>query len=178
MKNMSIQNLLPAHLRQILLPDSEALPDDGWICGKLHCPCGSETFRVKTFADTSPEKFIRVTPHQNGFALAVTAECTVCGKEWLIFDYAMHGYEAVVCGMGVQSCQEQMERRSCPECAEDAFAVRISIETEDPEDFVHELGCEGFSTEDAAEAFSWITMELTCTNCRRETPGWLDLETS
>ena len=178
MKSMSIKDRLPVHLRQILLPNSAALPDDGWICGKLHCPCGSENFRVKTFADTSPKSFIRVTPHQNGFALSVTAECTVCGKERLIFDYAMHGYEAVVCGMGVPGCQEQMMLRTCPECAGDAFAVRISIETEDPEDFVHELGGEGFSREDAAEAFSWITIDLTCTDCRHETPGWLDLETS
>lgn len=178
---MPAAHLYPKHLQKIIVPDPDSSAHDRLLHGKLHCTCGGNHFSIKTFASPLENKFLRVKEYKGNFSLCITAECAECKKEWLIFDYAKHGYDALMGSLTKRvSPDTPLEPWNCPMCKNSLFEMEITLETEDREEFAETIAEEDLdlTIDDCIEAFGWITVGLTCTGCTQKTENWLDLETS
>lgn len=177
---MNINNMFPKHLQNIIDPNTTYLQEDSLLHGELCCTCGEKKFSVQIFA-LAQENNVLVKEYEGQYALYIVMRCAKCGKEWVIFDYTKHGYNALVSKNEVQISDKLIEEWYCPECRENLFTVKITIELEDQEQFVEDVVIGEYSdmsADDYIEAFGWIIIDLTCENCSHEMKGWVDLETS
>jgi len=177
---MNINNMFPKHLQNIIVSNTTYLYEDSMLHGELCCTCGERRFSVQIFA-LAQENNVLVKVYEGQYTLYIMMRCAKCGKEWLIFDYTKHGYNALVCKNGVRIPDKLIEAWRCPECRGDIFTVKISIEPEDQEQFVEDVvngENSDMSADDYINAFGWITIALTCEKCSHEMKRWVDLETS
>jgi len=170
--------MLPKNLKEIVhVPNQEE--SSAWSKGKVQCTCGKDAFRLWIYADRRPNEYPCVARYEGKAALCIVAECT-CGKEWLIFDYAQHGYEGFVCHSGITPPREKLVQWECPTCHEQLFSIDIQIQNGDFDQFMEEIveDSDGeFTEEDFPEAFEWIQINLACKDCPETYEGWLNLET-
>jgi hypothetical protein len=170
---------IPHHLKAILLPIGEG-NSEFRAHGSISCECGCTVFSVFAFGKTEEANLI-VEQYEDDYSLVVKVKCVSCGKSHLLFDMSKHGWNGFVCHDGVSVPDEKLEAWKCQECGSDTHHVTITIDSQGRADYISELGAEITSGEsskdDWTEAFEWISMDLTCTNCKTCIERWVDLET-
>ncbi len=172
-----MQYPIPTHLKKILIPTRY---EDQQLIGNIRCTCGCNTFALKVYADMSSGQPC-VCEKNNGFAFAIGAVCTACSTDWLLLDFAKHGYDGFVCKEHVPVMPEELVPCQCPKCGGNVFCIETEIEVEDKTQFLEECveDCpDEFKPEDYVDAFGWIVMNIHCRECGCRQKGWVDLELS
>lgn len=161
--------LIPTHLQNIYHLDMDKSEPD-FLTGRIKCTCGCVSFRMLHNNDEDREH-----------SLMLKLICTDCEKEWLLLDEATQGYDGFVCHDGTSAPDSELKTRICPTCGKAHFAVTMTIEPEDYEQFQEEVVTEypdEFKPSDFVDAFNWMTISLRCTHCGHSDNGWIDMELS
>lgn len=117
----------PKHLEKIYHPtDTECLE------GNIICECDCKTFGIKFFGEVLGEQ-IGIEKYQEKYAQTVKAECSCCGKEYLLYDFARHGYDGLICEDGAIVPDEMLKPLTIGE--DDSFEIQMQIEVDDEEQF-------------------------------------------
>lgn len=182
--------LIPTHLQNIYHLDMDKSEPD-FLTGRIKCTCGCVSFQIRHNHDETPFEctaenlakiFERITdPDEVCYSMMVRAECMDCGKDLLLLDAAVHGYDGFVCHDGTSAPDSELKTRICPTCGKAHFAVTMTIEPEDYEQFQEEVVTEypdEFKPSDFVDAFNWMTISLRCTHCGHSDNGWIDMELS
>ncbi|WP_022779468.1 hypothetical protein [Butyrivibrio sp. AE3009] len=153
---------VPSHLDEYLLLNG-AKNDEFHAEGLLRCKCGCTKFKLYS----SNERQI------------VQARCDSCGEIIIVFDSGKHGWNGFVCKDDYNDRNEPMEQYICEKCGEDVFVVEVSISSQGKQDFLDECVAndDSFSERDWREAFEWISLSVSCWNCKKHVKNWLDAET-
>ena len=171
---------VPSHLRTLLAIDQTKCAEHE-VFGSVICPCGSGTLCLLHVADRIEGEgppFLRVTEHGGHFFLRVGGKCISCGKEHLLFDCDMHGWNGYVCS------DERIRRIprppfsewSCHRCQSSHHHIALSIRGEDMQFALGEG--EGILTPtDWFEGFGWFTVYVTCASCHCGPTMIMDYET-
>lgn len=172
---------IPSHLTNIFVPVG-CKNNEFHVDGIIRCLCGCDYFHIQIFANTE-NGCLQVCEYGNGSALIITAICKNCKNNYLVFDDSKHGWNGFVCHDGVTPPDEILRPWVCPKCSCDIHNVEVGINSQGKDDFIDELGIDNndskgeFCTDDWINAFDWITVGLTCFNCRCNDKKWLDHET-
>lgn len=174
-----MENLpIPKHLESILQPFDNS--NENEVTGKITCSCGSERFKIKIVGDDSffdIEKVIKVQEILEHFYLIVYVECIKCSKNHLIFDKDFHGWNGFICEIASKHLKRpKLKDWNCPKCKNSNHSVSLTIQSEGKDDFKEEAGDE-FDKDDWVEAFSWITINLSCKSCNEINEEWISNET-
>ena len=106
------------------------------------------------------------------------AICVHCGKEILIFDSSVNGYNGLLnsSNMGYKKAFSIRKRQKCRKCGNKASQIDISISNTGK----HNLRMEHSNLLvdcNWEDAFDWLTVDLKCSGCGRLTKKYLDVET-
>ena len=163
----------PKHLEKIYHPtDTECLE------GNIICECGCKTFGIKFFGEVLEEQ-IGIKEYQEKYAQTVKAECSCCGKEYLLYDFARHGYDGLLCEDGVIVPDEMLKPLTIGE--DDSFEIQMQIEVDDEEQFLEEVVNypplnNRFSLDDRMSIWSWVVINLTGAKSGKKYSDWVDEE--
>lgn len=118
------------------------------------------------------EVFVPECPYFSGIVVIKT-KCLKCGKEYLIFDSRIHGYD----GMTGEKDQATMEyephfKLKCKE----AVSLEVKIENDESLEEFRDNTDLGFTEEQYSDAFSWIIIYQINSNGKRT--KIFDLETT
>lgn len=163
----------PKHLEKIYHPtDNECLE------GNIICECGCKTFGIMLFGEVLGKQ-IGIEEYQEKYAQTVKAKCNRCGKEYLLYDFARHGYDGLLCEDGVIVPDEMLKPLTIGE--DDSFEIQMQIEVDDEEQFLEEVVNypplnNRFSLDDRMSIWSWVVINLTGAKSGRKYSGWVDEE--
>ncbi|MCL2522490.1 MAG: hypothetical protein FWE36_06490 [Erysipelotrichales bacterium] len=157
---------IPSHLEGILNIDKKS--KEKQLIASLIC-CGQESFIVNT--------------HNGELITKVTATCTICNKEIVVFDNRFHGWDGFICHLFRNEIEGEAIEESCKKCKKNIFKACISILSEGKQDFIEEA-CNGFvdeaqrtfSPDEWVNGFGWINISLECSNCGKN-KDFIDYET-
>lgn len=150
----------PRHLERIYVPvDAEGFD------GEIVCTCGCRAFRVRCFGDFYEKHKMAVKEYRGKYGQAVQVVCAECGTEYLLYDFALHGYNGFICGDGIAIPDELFADFRTE--TDDLFAVKLFLEYDDEEQFLEEI-VENESVQedfqltmaDRASIWSWVVVEL------------------
>ncbi len=157
---MSGSASIPKHLGSLLkVTESE----NGYTSGNIVCECGCNAFGIRYFGEQYPPSCVGVQAYNGKYALVVKAVCRGCGKEWLLFDFAKHGYDGLICGDGVSVSDEDLITAVAND--ERDFEIKMSVEFDDGNQFLEEIvenPPEGmsFTLDDRPDIWSWVVIDL------------------
>lgn len=153
----------PKHLKEIFHP----VNDDNTE-GEIICSCGCRNFKIEYFGERLNSEnddcpIIPVDEFNGKYALVVKAICENCGERWLLFDFAKHGYDGLICGDGV-SVDDSMLKAFAND-QEDTFQIKMMIEVDSEEQFLEEIVNDPpenmtFTPDDRYDIWSWVVIEL------------------
>ncbi len=169
-------DMLPTHLKKILRVTEQS---ETTLDGQIVCECGCKTFGVRYFGEGYPPHCVGINKYGEKYALTVRAVCRECTKEWELFDFAKHAYDGLICGDGVSVPESELVDAAAGD--ERNFEVKMSIEFDDEEQFVEEVVNEPlddmrFAPEDRLNIWSWVVIDLKCTESGKELNGFVDSE--
>ncbi|MBN9386225.1 MAG: hypothetical protein J0H74_36035 [Chitinophagaceae bacterium] len=171
---------IPRHLKDILKPTGDKNNEFN-VTGEIVCDCGSGSFKLKLVGDTSfyvNQRVIKVIGIDGDYFLIVKAACNQCGKEHLIFDAHLHGWNGFVCGRGEEIPERPVsEDWHCNKCGKTDHLMQVSIQSQGQDDFIEEAGEEDFDKDDWVDAFGWITIMVECNACKEKNKEWISYET-
>ena len=150
--------LIPKHLEKILRVSE--YDDLGSLSGQIVCECGSETFGIKYFGEVFCPGCIGMSEYNGKYAHTVKAVCRECGKEWLLYDFAKHGYDGLICRDGISVPDEEL----------------IDAAADNERDFEDPPAGMSFSPDDRVNIWSWIVIDLKCAESGKTLDGFVDSE--
>ena len=171
---------VPSHLVRCVVP-RESVIDEAALDADMLCQCGSRRFELHYPGQTHEYQgeSIPCTAEINGkFFFLVTACCTQCRREYLLFDKDFHGWDGFVCRDAEQGAlpRPALVAWKCLVCGSTEHEASVQIQTEGKADFVE--GTEGeFDPQRWPDAFGWFGMATKCAGCGKETAEWISYET-
>lgn len=170
-------NKLPTHLEKIL--HVTEYDERGTMDGQIVCECGCETFGIRYFGEGYPPHCIGVNKYGGKSALIVRAVCRDCGKEHLLFDFAKHSYDGLICEYGVSVPEEELVDAAAGN--ERDFKINMSIEFDDEEQFVEEVVDDppenmSFAPDDRVNIWSWVVIDLKCAESGKKLKDFVNCE--
>lgn len=176
--------LIPNHLVDFLAICSNEKNDPQNVNGELTCQCGPNMFRVGFTGTLNKSLFgsRSISSSVDGH-LALNATCSICGKQIMVFDSNLHGYDALFerkenQGIVLAASTASFKQYTCPKCSRDAFLLRLKISYLERSEY-EELSHNGtLEYNEWADAFDWITISTTCANCRHTDKRFIDFETA
>lgn len=167
---------VPKHLDGIFNTTESA---DTYMNGKIVCECGCETFGIKYFGEVYKPGCVGINEYGGKYALIVKAVCRGCGKEHLLFDFAKHGYDGLICEDGVSVPDEELIDAAAGD--ERYFTVNMSVEFDDEEQFVEEVVSDppegmSFTPDDRVNIWSWVVIDLKCAESGKELKDFVNCE--
>ena len=121
----------PRHLERIYDPtDGEGLE------GNIVCECGCRAFKIRCFGEFFHKNKLAIKEYENRYGQAVRAVCADCGRDYLLYDFALHGYDGLICGDGIAVPGEEI------------------VNDESLQEDFH------FTMADRADIWSWVVIEL------------------
>ncbi len=163
----------PKHLEKIYHPtDTECLE------GNIICECGCKSFRIKFFGEEY-DKQISIDQIGEKYAQSVKANCICCGTEYLLYDFAQHGYDGLICEDGVIVPDENLKLLKIDD--DDIFEIQMQIEVDDEEQFLEEIVNfpplnNRFTLDDRMNIWSWVVINLNGVKSGKKYTGWVDVE--
>lgn len=114
----------------------------------------------------------------NSIPVFLEAVCTNCGKNILIFNSSINGYNGLFNSSNEKYASKFSTKRirKCRICGNDSSKIEIHISSTGKKDLLTEQNSiiNEFNWEDA---FDWITIDLKCSGCGRVRKKFLDFET-
>ena len=141
--------------------------------GSVNC-CETNVFNI--YYNGEIEKNIILGTYLSGDndSISLSAKCLKCGRLIKIFNSCIDGCDA--------NCEDDNTPKiidknnvkdklfNCSRCKGNNFSISIKYEYPD-EDELKELGFK-----DISNAFTWITVSLTCNNCGKKYKKFIDFE--
>ncbi|MCM1543185.1 MAG: hypothetical protein NC121_18285 [Blautia sp.] len=150
----------PKHLEKIYHPT-----DDEGMEGEIVCECGCRAFKIRSFGEFYKKNQMAVREYGGKYGQAVRAVCADCGTDWLLYDFALHGFDGLFGGDGIAIPDEMLEDFMTE--TDNLFEIKMSLEYDDEEQFREEVAedelCREefhFTMDDRADIWSWIVIEL------------------
>lgn len=150
----------PRHLEKIYYPT-----DDEGVEGEIVCECGCRAFKIRCFGEFYDKNKMSINKYENKYGQAVRAVCTDCGTDYLLYDFALHGYNGLICEEGIAVPNEMLEDFITE--ADNLFEIKIFLEYDDEDQFLEEVVNDEylqkdfhFTMADRASIWSWVVMEL------------------
>ena len=171
---------VPSHLVGSVRPKDAAV-DEAALDAEVVCGCGSRRFDLLYPGQTQEYRGERIpcTAKINGhFFFLVKARCTACGRDHLLLDKDLHGWNGFVCRDEAQASAPRppLAPWECLACGKGEHEASVRIDTEGREDFVEETDGE-IDEERWPDGFGWFSMSITCAGCGKHTPEWVSYET-
>jgi hypothetical protein len=170
----------PQHLRGILEPHLRQ-SDEHQLQGSVRCSCGAYLLALlyvgnRTEAKGGPR--LGVTEVEGRYLFCLGAKCAACGAEHLLYDDRFHGWNGYVCG----SEEEREHPRPpwlewhCPTCDGAPHKITLTIQGDDAKSTIPES--DGILTRESwHEGFSFLSVDVTCTACKKGPVEVVSLET-
>lgn len=150
----------PRHLKKIYYPT-----DDEGVEGEIVCECGCRAFKIRCFGEFYDKNKMSINKYENKYGQAVRAVCTDCGTDYLLYDFALHGYNGLICEEGIAVPNEMLEDFITE--ADNLFEIKIFLEYDDEDQFLEEVVNDEylqkdfhFTMADRASIWSWVVIEL------------------
>lgn len=150
----------PKHLEKIYYPN-----DDEGMEGDIVCGCGCKAFRIRCFGEFYDKNKMSINKYGDKYGQAVKAACADCGTDYLLYDFALHGYDGLICGDGIAVPDEMLDDFVTE--TDNLFEVKMFLEYDDEAQFLEEIVDDeylqkefGFTMADRANIWSWIVIEL------------------
>lgn len=141
--------------------------------GRVNC-CETNEFNIYYNGEIEKNIILGTYLSEDNDSISLAAKCLKCGRLIKIFDSHFDGYDA--------NCEDDNTLRiinknkvkdklfNCSRCKDNNFSIFIKYEYPD-EDELKELGFK-----DISNAFTWITISLTCNNCGKKYKRFIDFE--
>ena len=169
---------IPNHLKHVFIINKNQSNKHS-LEGNIKCFCGSNNIKLNIFA-CDYKSHLTVKEYKNNFGFRINAECNDCNKKFDIIDMSKHGYNGFICNNGIRVEENDLNKYICHKCKNDIFNIELGIETADKEEFIEDIVSEydEFEPEDYVDAFDWICISITCTNCNEKIEDWVSFETA
>lgn len=124
----------PRHLEKIYHPTDKKGYD-----GEIICQCGCRAFKIRCFGEFygKYKMGIRKCKYEDKYAQAVRAVCGDCGADYLLYDFAQHGYDGLICGEGIAVPDELFDDFITE--TDSLFEVKMFLEYQGEADFVEDV---------------------------------------
>lgn len=141
--------------------------------GRVNC-CETNAFNIYYNGEIEKNIILGTYLSEDNDSISLAAKCLKCGRLIKIFNSRLDGYDA--------NCEDDNTLRTinknniksipfnCSRCKGNNFSISIKYEYPD-EDELKELGFK-----DISNAFTWITISLTCNNCGKKYKKFIDFE--
>jgi len=150
----------PRHLEKIYYPT-----DDEGTEGEIVCECGCRAFKIRCFGEFYDKNKMAINEYENKYGQAVRAVCADCGTDYLLYDFALHGYDGLICEEGIAVSDEVLEDFITE--TDHLFEIKIFLEYDDENQFLEEVVNDeylqkdfNFTMADRASIWSWVVIEL------------------
>lgn len=150
----------PRHLEKIYYPT-----DDEGIEGEIVCECRGRAFKIRCFGEFFTKNKMAINQYENKYGQAVRAVCANCGTSYLLYDFALHGYNGLICEEGIAVSDEALEDFITE--TDNLFEIKIFLEYDDEDQFLEEVVNDeylqkdfNFTMADRASIWSWVVIEL------------------
>lgn len=150
----------PGHLEKIYYP-----ADDEGMEGEIVCQCGCRAFKIRCFGEFYDKNKMSINEYENKYGQAVRAVCGECGTDYLLYDFALHGYDGLICEEGIAVPDERLDDFITE--TDNLFEIKMFLEYDDEEQFLEEIVNDeylqkdfNFTMADRANIWSWIVIEL------------------
>jgi len=153
----------PRHLEKIYDPT-----DDKGMEGEIVCQCGCRAFKIRRFGELYEKNKMAIKEygnHKNKYGQAVRAVCADCGTDHLLYDFALHGYNGLICEEGIAVPDEMLDDFVTE--TDDLFEIKMFLEYDDEEQFLEEIVNDEylqkdfhFTMDDRPNIWSWVVIEL------------------
>ena len=150
----------PRHLEKIYYPT-----DDEGTEGEIVCECGCRAFKIRCFGEFYDKNKMAINEYENKYVQAVRAVCADCGTDYLLYDFALHGYDGLICEEGIAVSDEVLEDFITE--TDHLFEIKIFLEYDDENQFLEEVVNDeylqkdfNFTMADRASIWSWVVIEL------------------
>lgn len=167
----------PKHLRHFVRPVLARSKTDHEFVGRLRCGCSGMTFRL-LFPGKTHKFQGRLTPVTTkvggAYFFLIRAQCERCGREHLVFDQDLHGWNGFVCHNEAQASlpRPPLSPWRCLRCGEERHRGLVTVTSQGRTDFVEEAGPD-FKPSQWAEGFESLSLELVCRGCSLQTSPWV-----
>ncbi len=150
----------PKHLQKIYYPT-----DDKGLEGDIICECGCRAFKIRCFGEFYSKNKMSVSGYKNKYGQVVKAVCADCGTDCLLYDFALHGYDGLICGEGITVPDEILEDFLTE--TDRLFEIKMFLEYDEEERFLEDVLNDGylqkdfhFTLDDRASIWSWVVIDL------------------
>lgn len=150
----------PRHLEKIYYPT-----DNEGIEGEIVCGCGCRAFKIRCFGEFYDKNKMSINEYENKYGQAVRAVCADCETDYLVYDFALHGYNGLICEEGIAVPDEMLDDFITE--TDNLFEIKIFLEYDDEEQFLEEIINDeylkkdfNFTMADRASIWSWIVIDL------------------
>jgi hypothetical protein len=151
--------------------------------GHVQCPCGSRKIRLSTSGMRMEhgKRFPQTVQIGDKFYFIITVICAECGKDHVLFDANLHGWNAVVGGDATDretaaAANPPMIGWTCDGCDATEHTASMELISEGRQDAMEESG--GVLDEtNWQEGFGWINISIACCHCGQKVPNWVSYET-
>jgi hypothetical protein len=144
---------------------------------KVKCTCGSYDFSI-LFSDEVNEFGPCVAEVDGEYFFIIKARCTSCGKEHLLFDDDFHGWNGWICHDESKASlpRPELVEWNCTTCSSKEHKINIIVNSQGKDDFIEEAG-EDYDINRWQDAFDWISFDIKCQKCGKETRSFIEHET-
>lgn len=150
----------PRHLEKIYYP-----ADEEGMEGEIVCRCGCRAFKIRYFGEVYTKNKISINKYENKYGQAVRAVCADCGTDYLLYDFALHGYNGLICDDGIAVPDEMLDDFVTE--TDNMFEIKMFLEYDGEDQFFEEIVNDeylqkdfNFTMADRASIWSWIVIEL------------------
>lgn len=150
----------PRHLEKIYYPT-----DDEGIEGEIVCECECRAFKIRCFGEFYDKNKMAINEYESKYGQAVRAVCANCGTDYLLYDFALHGYNGLICEEGMAVSDKILEDFITE--TDSLFEIKIFLEYDDEDQFLEEVVNDeylqkdfNFTMADRASIWSWVVIEL------------------
>jgi hypothetical protein len=170
---------VPSHLRGLVVPLDSAI-DEKALSATVRCPCGETKFELLYPGQTHEHagEMIPCTAEIDGnFFFVLESRCPSCGREHLLLDADLHGWNGFICHDPAQAAlaRPRLVAWLC-QCGEAKHTGIVHIQTQGKDDFISGAG-EGFDVNRWPDAFGWFSLDLICSKCGKESRDLVSYET-
>ena len=106
-----------------------------------------------------------VSGYKNKYGQVVKAVCADCGTDCLLYDFALHGYDGLICGEGI-TVPDEILKDFLTE-TDRLFEIKMFLEYDEEEQFLEDVLNDEylqkdfhFTLDDRASIWSWVVIDL------------------
>lgn len=139
--------------------------DDNGYEGEIMCKCGCKSFGIRCFGYFFDKNKLGIEKYEEKYGQAVKAICRDCQKEYLLYDFALNGYDGLICEEGITVPNEKLTEFTTE--TDNLFYIKMFLEYDDEEQFSEEILSNedlqskyNYTMDDRASIWTWVTIEL------------------